>query len=646
MGYGPQKGAGDINGGPYHFKLSTLDGASLGSQDNQIMASSIIIPPPPCPITGGSESICEGGTTATFSGPADMDSYQWTISPLTGATINGSGQTVTVTSNTPGTYTLTLVTTKGGVQSADNCSAQITVTDNPDVTANSATICEGESINLSTLITDPDGGTITFHISQSDADAGINALNNTTVSPTAASTVYHVRSTSTANTACYGTTTITISVVPCSRITLQKLTDGAIDNSKTWNFAIYEGTDGFDRQPQVVVASESTTAGNNSNLFGSVVLSANKTYTLCELQAAAGWSQTWMVDTDGDGDGDVAIQLSNIYNPDADNQPAEDLGNRCVEIGFGTSYPLPTNVYSTTAANRTALHFVVDNDPPPGGNARTPGYWKNWNTCTGGNQVQTAVKNGGATSGFYLLDNHLPLTLWANSDVTSGYTTCNSSSNFVIADCNKGVQILNTKDNQGRNQASDAAYNLGKHLLAYLLNKASNTYNCGAAATAASEAKALLASICFNGSGSYLDPKVKGALASKRARALVLAGILDQYNNNDAALACGNVMSSSNITATDVVEKETAGRISISAFPNPYSDKVRFMITSPVAGQATLELFNIMGQKVRTVFNGQINANAAQSVEYTVPSIHQGNLIYILRVNGEQVTGKLLNIKR
>src|SRR5262249_47523285 len=42
VGYGAGHGAGDINGGPYHFKLSTLDGASLGSQDNQIQAGAII----------------------------------------------------------------------------------------------------------------------------------------------------------------------------------------------------------------------------------------------------------------------------------------------------------------------------------------------------------------------------------------------------------------------------------------------------------------------------------------------------------------------------------------------------------------------------------------------------------------------------
>jgi hypothetical protein len=36
-GYGACYGAGDINGGPYHFKLESLDNHSLGNRDNQVM---------------------------------------------------------------------------------------------------------------------------------------------------------------------------------------------------------------------------------------------------------------------------------------------------------------------------------------------------------------------------------------------------------------------------------------------------------------------------------------------------------------------------------------------------------------------------------------------------------------------------------
>jgi hypothetical protein len=66
VGYGAGKGSSDISGGPYHFKLELLDGASLGSQDNQIKGADILLPPPVCNVTPLSIEICQGGS-ATFT---------------------------------------------------------------------------------------------------------------------------------------------------------------------------------------------------------------------------------------------------------------------------------------------------------------------------------------------------------------------------------------------------------------------------------------------------------------------------------------------------------------------------------------------------------------------------------------------------
>jgi len=86
--------------------------------------------------------------------------------------------------------------------------------------------------------------------------------------------------------------------------------------------------------------------------------------------------------------------------------------------------------------------------------------------------------------------------------------------------------------------------------------------------------------------------------------------------------------------------------LKVSAYPNPYNDVVRFNIESNVSGQAQLEVFNMLGQKVKTVYNGYIQANRAQLVEYKVPTAVQENLIYILRIGDRRVTGKLLRLNK
>ncbi len=132
-GYGVGKGAANISGGTYHFKLdnvyltgnnpfqtswSSANTVSIGNQDNQLKGADILIPPPPCDITPTTSTICAGQTSGIYSGPTGMDAYAWTISPSTGVTLSATNtQTVTVntTSAASGTYTLTLVTTYQGV---------------------------------------------------------------------------------------------------------------------------------------------------------------------------------------------------------------------------------------------------------------------------------------------------------------------------------------------------------------------------------------------------------------------------------------------------------------------------------------------------------------------------------------------------
>jgi hypothetical protein len=285
-------------------------------------------------------------------------------------------------------------------------------------------------------------------------------------------------------------------------MSLLKLTEGVVDASKEWSFALYEGPDGFGGT-QVGVTS--STSGDLDGVleFGNPALRGDLSYTVCELGVPAGWSSEWKVDTDNDG---VADQNIIPYNPNADDNPPANEGNLCFEFGAGTAYSVVVG---------QTLVFEVNNTFP-GGDTRTPGYWKNWNRCTSGNQVQTATKNGGPAEGWYLLDDILtsPGIIWGD---------------FQILGCAQGVSILDQRDiNTGRKKASDAAYTLAMHLLAAQLNFAAGAGTCPAAAQAALDAENLLMSIGFDGTGSYLRPK-----DAEYQTALQLAYTLDQYNNGN-----------------------------------------------------------------------------------------------------------------
>jgi hypothetical protein len=48
------------------------------------------------------------------------------------------------------------------------------------------------------------------------------------------------------------------------------------------------------------------------------------------------------------------------------------------------------------------------------------------------------------------------------------------------------------------------------------------------------------------------------------------------------------------------------------------------------------------GQKIQTVFKGQVGAGIAQAVEYKVPPVYRTNLMYVLKIGDERSTGILL----
>jgi len=85
--------------------------------------------------------------------------------------------------------------------------------------------------------------------------------------------------------------------------------------------------------------------------------------------------------------------------------------------------------------------------------------------------------------------------------------------------------------------------------------------------------------------------------------------------------------------------------IGISVFPNPFNDKVKFTITLPESGNCELAIYNVMGQKVKTVLNGFL-ASGSNLFEIDLPDFLSGYFIYNFKMGDTQLTGKLLKTDR
>jgi SprB repeat len=92
-------------------------------------------------------------------------------------------------------------------------------------------------------------------------------------------------------------------------------------------------------------------------------------------------------------------------------------------------------------------------------------------------------------------------------------------------------------------------------------------------------------------------------------------------------------------------QTEAPSASSVVAYPNPFNDRVKFVVTVPQAGQGTLELMNMQGQRIKTIYSGQI-AKGGQIFEMEVPALRNNTLIYVFRMGGKQITGKLVQLNQ
>jgi hypothetical protein len=222
-------------------------------------------------------------------------------------------------------------------------------------------------------------------------------------------------------------------------------------------------------------------AGNGGVIHFATLLGPGTTYQLCEI-VMPGWMTT------------LGPPFFTVFNPSGDN--------------------------STVCTNFTAqpgeLPFTINNIPPPGGLARTIGFWKNWASCSGsrGNQrpvldrTLAAAEPGGIMIGDLILHG-------------------SASNPDVAPDCQKAVRLLNkSRISDGRRMSNDPAFNLAAQLLAAKLNIVAGAGTCPAAITAINDAQALLDATNFNGNTHLNMTTLQRNLANS------LAATLDRYNND------------------------------------------------------------------------------------------------------------------
>ena len=63
----------------------------------------------------------------------------------------------------------------------------------------------------------------------------------------------------------------------------------------------------------------------------------------------------------------------------------------------------------------------------------------------------------------------------------------------------------------------------------------------------------------------------------------------------------------SGIITTEIAPFE--GRPEVKAYPNPFSEKLRFEFVSPLSTRARIDIYDMTGRKIQTAFDAEIESN-------------------------------------
>ena len=123
------------------------------------------------------------------------------------------------------------------------------------------------------------------------------------------------------------------------------------------------------------------------------------------------------------------------------------------------------------------------------------------------------------------------------------------------------------------------------------------------------------------------------------------AGILDDYNNGDIGPGhCDDEGDRSADELTGIINTEEY--VSISAYPNPFMNAVTIEFTMEEDTDVTLEVYNMTGAKVASLYKGDVQANQTYSFDFDgIAHINQGAFIYVLRAGKTVKMGRLVMMK-
>ena len=106
-----------------------------------------------------------------------------------------------------------------------------------------------------------------------------------------------------------------------------------------------------------------------------------------------------------------------------------------------------------------------------------------------------------------------------------------------------------------------------------------------------------------------------------------------------------NSCSSSNIVAPVSTTFARTGSIQTEAYPNPTGQDATINFSVPQAGRVVVQVYNVLGAHVATLFDGEVPAGEQRSVVLRGAGLPSGAYTYRVMANGKTKMNRILLLK-
>lgn len=97
--------------------------------------------------------------------------------------------------------------------------------------------------------------------------------------------------------------------------------------------------------------------------------------------------------------------------------------------------------------------------------------------------------------------------------------------------------------------------------------------------------------------------------------------------------------------AKNTIENEAGIFFNVVAFPNPFTTQTTIRFTPNENVNTVVDLFNIQGSKIKTLFNGMVNAGQEYNVTVNEATLPKGIYFFIISDGKKRTKGQLIKIE-